>query len=185
MWATVNKLDVYSRTARGRTVNPLTSSQVVRFHSRPPFFAEVAQLAERRPCKSEAVGSSPTFSTTNLPPGIAPGGVGAPSVELKTRVIHPNGIAPPGMGFPILGQDIQVVSPTGIAPGGVGTPTVSLKNRTLFPAGVAPGSVGVQFVSLRVRTVSPAGISPGQFGHPAVHYPQDARLTNYSLLLTM
>ena len=69
----------------------------------------------------------------------------------------------PGMGFPVFGQDIQVVSPAGIAPGGVGTPTVSLKNRTLFPAGIAPG----------------------RFGHPAVHYPQDARLTNYSLLLTM
>lgn len=119
------------------------------------------------------------------PPGIAPGGVGAPSVELKNRVIHPNGIAPPGMGFPIFGQDIQVVSPAGIAPGGVGTPTVSLKNRTLFPAGIVPGSVGVQFVSLRVRMVSPAGIAPGRFGHPAVHYPQDARLTNYALLLTM
>lgn len=89
------------------------------------------------------------------------------------------------MGFPVFGQDIQVVSPAGIAPGGVGTPTVSLKNRTLFPAGIAPGSVGVQFVSLRVRMVSPAGIAPGRFGHPAVHYPQDARLTNYALLLTM
>ena len=35
----------------------------VRFLPHRPFFAEVAQLAERRPCKSEAVGSSPTFST--------------------------------------------------------------------------------------------------------------------------
>lgn len=119
------------------------------------------------------------------PGGIAPGGVGTPFVELQDRTVSPGGIAPPGMGFPIVGQDIKVVSPAGIAPGSVGTPTVTHRNRTLFPAGIAAGAVGTQFVSLRARILAPAGIPPGLYGRPVVHYPQDARLANYSLLLTM
>lgn len=135
--------------------------------------------------------------------------LGTPQVQLKTRYVQPSGtdfstfgttqfqlfnrqiyhagVSGAAFGTPSVVNTALNIRPTGIAAPGIGSPWITAGIRFISDVGGIPGvNPSNPIVWPRVRPVQLApGIDTLKFGKPWAKYPDDAKLCNYSLLLTL
>ena len=66
-----------------------------------------------------------------------------------------------------------------------GTHTLGFARRNIFVGTIAGSAYGTHWVSLKNRNIQLSGFVGSAYGKPWVKWPDDAKLTNYALLLTM
>jgi len=75
--------------------------------------------------------------------------MGFPIVGQDIKVVSPTGIAPGGVGTPTVSPKNRKLFPAGIAPGAVGTQFVSLRVRTFRLPASRLASSGIQPCTIR------------------------------------
>ena len=122
-----------------------------------------------------------------LPAGSDFSAFGTTQFQLFNRQIYPTGVSGAAFGTPSVANTALNIRPTGIAAPGIGSPWIAPSVRFISAVGaIAPLALGSPIVWPRVRPVQLApGIDTLTFGKPWAKYPDDAKLCNYSLLLTL
>ena len=112
---------------------------------------------------------------------------GTTQFQLFNRQIYPAGVSGAAFGTPSVVNTALNIRPTGIAAPGIGSPWITAGIRFISDVGGIPGvNPSNPIVWPRVRPVQLApGIDTLKFGKPWAKYPDDAKLCNYSLLLTL
>lgn len=125
------------------------------------------------------------FSRYLQPAGIAATQFGSSIIFLRNRNIFVPGI------FAFQGGNHEVKNAAqafvfgGLAASSLGQHRVGMARRFVYPSGISGGSYGLAWVSLKTRYLSPQGVLETKYGKPWVKWEDDAKLTNYALLLTM
>lgn len=114
------------------------------------------------------------------------GGFGTPFLELFNRKIYPVGSSFSGFGTPAVVNLAGTILPAGFDSAAFGTPKLESARRFINMVGTSFGAMGTgPIVWFRVRPVAPTSAGDQvKFGKLWAKYPDDAKLCNYSVLLT-